>query len=89
MGINNLSCGSAWQVRLSTEPTFLNHDKLNLVASSHFILKLRGQDTARRTGQDDGRHQGRNGHCQRVDHGSRFALPFLQIIAVAMLLQFE
>ena len=88
MGINNLSCGSTWQVRLSAEPTFLNHDKLNPVASSHFILKLRGQDTARRTGQDDGRYQGRNDRHQRVDRGNCFVPPFLQTVAVSMLLQF-
>ena len=88
MGINNLSCSSAWQVRLSAEPTFLNHDKLNPVASSHFILKLRGQDTARRTGQDDGRYQDMNDRRQRVDRGSCFALPFLQTVAVTVPLQF-
>ena len=88
MGISNLSCGSTWQVRLSAEPTFLNHDKLNPVASSHFILKLRGQDTERRTGQDDVRHQGRNDRHQRVDRGSCFVLPFLQTVAVTVPLQF-
>ena len=52
------------------------------------IIKPRDQDTARRTSQNDGRYQGRNDHRQRVDHGSCFALPFLQAIAITMPLQF-
>ena len=54
---------------------------------NHFVVKLRGQYTTGRIGQDDGRHQGRNDRRQRVDRDSCFALPFLQTVAVTMLLQ--
>ena len=74
--------------RLNTELIFFNPTKLNSIASSHFIVKLRGQYTTRRTGQDDGKYQGRNDRLQRVDRDSWFALPFLQTVAVAILLQF-
>ena len=55
----------------------------------HLIVRFKGQDTAIRTDQDDGRYQDRNDRRQRADHDSCFALPFLQIIVVDMLLQFR
>ena len=74
-------------VRLSTKSTFLDHIKLNSIASSHFIVKFRCQNTAGRTSQDDSRDQekgyndrGTDTHSGRrkkdngrADHGNRYA----------------
>ena len=58
-----------------------------LLRSNHFIVRFRCQDIVRRTGQDDGRYRGKNDRRQRVDRGSCSVLPFLQTVAVTMLLQ--
>ena len=55
------------RVRSGTKPNIL---KLILLHPNRFVVKLRDQDTTGRTGQDDGRYQGRNDRCQRVDRGS-------------------
>ena len=70
--------------RLGTKSNIL---KLFLLHPNHLIVRFKGQDTAIRIGQDDGRYQGRNDHCQRVDHDSCFVSSFLQTITVTVLLQ--